>query len=266
MSLAGRCVAVTRPVAQAEGLARAIEAAGGAVLRFPVIEIVPVDPPTELEAACRDLDTFDLAFFVSANAVAHAVDFVRQRRAWPGHLAVATVGKASEAALNVRGFDPVIAPSEGFDSEAVLRLPAFQTEAVVGKQVVIFRGDGGRELLADALRARGAQVRQVTAYRRCRPQIDPTPLVQAARAGRLDALILTSSEGVRNLRAMISDGDWSLFAPILVVVPHPRIAEAARSAGLTHAVLCGAGTSAVMAALDTHLGCAGDAASVKIES
>ncbi|MBL8447790.1 MAG: uroporphyrinogen-III synthase [Zoogloeaceae bacterium] len=264
MSLAGRCVAVTRPIAQAEGLVKAIESEGGTVLRFPVFEIAAVDPPTDLEAACRDLDTFDLAFFVSANAVAHAVDFVRQRRSWPSQLAVATVGKASEAALNSRGFPTVIAPSEGFDSEAVLRLPAFQVEAVAGKQVVIFRGDGGRELLAEALLARGAAVRLVTAYHRRRPDGDPAPLVAAAQAGVLDALLLTSSEGVRNLRAMVGARDWAVFAPIFVVVPHPRIAEAARAAGLDRVVTCGPGNEAIVATLVTHLGCKGGAASVKI--
>jgi uroporphyrinogen-III synthase len=247
--LAGRTIAVTRPAGQAASLASAIQEAGGRALVFPVIEIAPVEDEAELAAACAELERFDLAFFVSPNAVEHALAYVLARRPWPAGLAVATVGKGSEAALRQAGFGRVIAPDSGFDSEAVLALPEFQTTAVAGRQVLIFRGDGGRDLLGDSLVARGARVRYVTCYRRCIPAADPAPLLAAARAGRLDALVLTSSEGVANLRAMVAPADWPALTTVPAVVPHPRIAEAARRAGFVTVLESGPGDAGVLAAL-----------------
>jgi len=262
--LAGRCVAVTRPIAQAASLVRAIEAAGGRALLFPVIEIAPVDDPTDLAAVTAGLDRFHLAFFVSPNAVEQALAYILPRRAWPAALTVATVGKGSEAALARAGFTEVVAPGAGFDSEAVLALPAFQPEAVAGRAVVIFRGDGGRELLGETLAKRGARVRHVTCYRRRLPAKDPSPLLEAAAGGGLDALVLTSSEGVGNLLALVGEPGRVLLAGVPVFVPHPRIAAAAREAGFERVVLTGPGDAGVLGALETHLGCAGEPASVKI--
>ena len=73
-----------------------------------------------------------------------------------------------------------------------------------GKRVVVFRGDGGRELLADELTARGALVEYATCYRRARPGLDPAPLLAAWAARRVShAVTVTSSEGLRNLCEMV---------------------------------------------------------------
>lgn len=255
--LTGRTIAITRPAGQAASLARAIEQAGGRALVFPVIEIAPVADTAELAAACAELERFHLAFFVSPNAVEQALAYIRPRRSWPAGLAVATVGQGSEAALARAGFGRVIAPAAGFDSEAVLALPEFQAAAVAGREVVIFRGDGGRDLLGDSLAERGARVRYVTCYRRRIPDADPAPLLAAARAGGLDGLVLTSSEGVANLVAMVGPDGLADLAAVPAFVPHPRIAEAARRAGFHRVVLTGPGDGGVMAALEAELGCAG---------
>lgn len=262
--LAGRTIAVTRPAGQTASLARAIEAAGGQALVFPVIEIAPVENEAELAAVCAGLDRFHLAFFVSPNAVEQALAYILPRRSWPAGLVVATVGKGSEASLARAGFSDVIAPSAGFDSEAVLALPEFQAAAVAGREVVIFRGDGGRDLLGDTLAERGARVRYVTCYRRRVPDADTAPLLAAARAGALDGLVLTSSEGVANLVAMIGRDGLDALAAVPTFVPHPRIAEAARRAGFTRVVLSGPGDGGVLAALEAELGCAGGPGSVKM--
>lgn len=252
LSLAGRRIVVTRPAGQAASLAQAIAAAGGEALVFPVIEIAPVCDPVELAAATAELERFQLAFFVSPNAVEQALGYILPRRAWPPALVLSTVGKGSEAALARAGFHEVVAPASGFDSEAVLALPEFQPEAVAGREVVIFRGDGGRDLLGETLLQRGAQVRYVTCYQRRIPAADPAPLLAAARQARLDALVLTSSEGVGNLLAMVGEAGRRDLAGVPVFVPHPRIAEAVRQAGLGPVVLTGPGDAGVMAALATH--------------
>ncbi|WP_296815495.1 uroporphyrinogen-III synthase [Thiobacillus sp.] len=77
-----------------------------------------------------------------------------------------------------QGVEDVVTP-DGQDSEAVLALP--QLQAVAGRQVVIVRGVGGRALMADTLRARGADVHFMECYRRTCPHADPAPCWRAGR-------------------------------------------------------------------------------------
>ncbi len=252
--LTGRLIAVTRPAAQAESLCAGIRRAGGVPLRFPVLAIGPTEDSAQLDAAIAGLDGFDLAFFVSPNAVQYTLRAVLARRAWPAKVAVATVGKGSERTLAEFGFTHVIAPAEGFDSEAVLALPEFSADAVRGRRVVIFRGDGGRDLLGETLTARGAQVVYVTTYRRFVPAADPKPVLDPARAGTLDALLLTSSEGARNLAAMVGEEGMALLGQVPVFVPHTRIAAFAREAGFRVVIETGPGDEGLLQALSDRFG------------
>jgi len=247
--LAGRSIVVTRPAGQADGLCAALRGLGAEPLRFPLLTIAPVADPAPLQAVARRLADFSLAFFVSPNAVRFALDAILPVAPWPDSLQVATVGKGSEAALAERGFSRVIAPSIGFDSEAVLALPAFQAEAVAGRRVLVLRGDGGRDLLGDTLTARGARVEYLTCYHRGGPADDPSPLVERARAGRLDALTLTSSEGVAHLLALPGA---EVLKAVPVFVPHPRIAAAARDAGFSTVIATGAGDQGLIDGLIDH--------------
>lgn len=251
-SLSGRHIVVTRPAGQADSLCAAIAARGGIALRFPVLAIGAVEDATALEGVADRLDAFDLAFFVSPNAVHHALEPILARRAWPTHLHVATVGKGSERALAEFGFAHVIAPQSGFDSEAVLALDEFQPAAVVGRHIVIFRGDGGRDLLGETLRERGASVEYVTCYRRYCPDLDPAPMLDLAASGQLDALTLTSSEGVPNLVAMAGEAGWQLLKDIAVFAPHPRIVAHARAAGFLRVIETPPGDEGLIAALESH--------------
>lgn len=230
LPLAGRTIVVTRPAAQADGLCAALAGLGAEALRFPLLTITPVHDPAAyaaLHARLRAGD-FSLAFFVSPNAVHCALDGLLPHGPLPATLQLSTVGRGSEAALAARGFEQVIAPESGFDSESVLALPAFQPAAVAGRRVLILRGDGGRDLLGDTLAQRGAQVEYFSCYRRSGPVDDPAPLLARARARGLDALSLTSSEAVGHLLAL--PGVEVLF-PVPVFAPHPRIVHAARKAG-----------------------------------
>lgn len=147
-----------------------------------------------------------------------------------------------------------MAPASGFDSEAVLALPEFAENAVRGKRVLVLRGDGGRDLLAETLRARGATVEYLSCYRRSCPVTDPEPLLQPARDGRLDALVLTSSEGVRNLRTLVGEEGVRLLAGVPVFASHPRIAAQSRDCGLDRVVETEAGDEGILRALTRHFG------------
>lgn len=251
-TLSGRQIVVTRPAGQAEGLCSEIASRGGVPQRFPLLAIAPPYDTAEMDAAIDSLDGFDLAFFVSPNAVRLALEFILARRAWPARVAVATVGKGSERELNAFGFKDVIAPQSGFDSEAVLALAPFQAAAVRGKRVVVFRGDGGRDLLGATLRERGAEVVYATCYRRYCPKLDARPLIESARRGSLDAITVTSSEGVPNLVALLGEDGMAALREVPLFAPHPRIAGIAGGAGFSNVHLTDSGDAGLLRALEAH--------------
>jgi uroporphyrinogen-III synthase len=245
--LADRGIVVTRPVHQSDSLAAALTAAGARPIVFPTIEILPPADPQPLASAVEQLDRFDLAIFISPNAARMAMQAISARRTWPAAVAAATIGRGGERELARHGVSGVIAPAQ-FDSEGLLAMPAMQ--AVAGKRVVIFRGDGGRELLGDSLRARGAHVEYVTCYRRALPRAEAAPLLAAWRDGRIDAVTATSSEGVRNLLTLLGDAGREPLVRTPVFVPHPRIESAARAAGCRCVVLTAQGDDGLLAGLN----------------
>lgn len=251
--LAGRCIVVTRPREQAGVLTAALQELGAEVISFPVIEIAPLDDVSVLEDQAANLPACELAFFVSPNAVRYACEAIVRAR-WPAGLKVAAVGPATAAALREHGFAEVIVPSERYDSEGVIALDEFRETAVRGRRVIIFRGDGGRELLADTLRERGAQVELVSCYRRRRAAPDAAALVAAFRAGRLDALVFSSSEGVRFFIEIVGRDGTVMLARLPVFVPHPRIGDELGRAGAADIVLTAGGDTGIVAGIAERLG------------
>jgi len=248
--LAGRGVVVTRPREQADGLAAEIERAGGVVFRFPAIEIEDVPDLGPLLALVDRLEDFGLAIFISPSAVAKAMNLVRLRRgdrAWPARLRVAAIGRGSRRALEQQGFSAVIAPSAHADSEALLDLP--ELSSVAGQRVLIFRGEGGRELLGDTLRARGADVTYAECYRRGRPSIDCAPLLAAWARGAVHAVTVSSGEGLANLYDMLGKlgQHWLRSTPLFV--PHPRLLRSAEQLGIREIRVAGSTDEAVVRAL-----------------
>jgi len=248
--LAGRQIVVTRPAEQCEHLASALVEQGAHPVLFPVLAISALDDVSPLLDAAIRLDGFDLAVFVSPNAVAKALEVILARRTWPAQLRVATVGKSSERELARFGINDVISPQDRFDSEALLALPELQQ--MQGRKVVIFRGDGGRDLVFETLQARGASVEYVTAYRRSRPTLDPAPLLKLWSDGRLDAVTLTSSEGLRNLWDMLGKLGQSYLKQTPVFVPHARIAEQAQALGLQRIEITGPADDGLVAGLQDY--------------
>lgn len=246
-ALRGRRVVITRPAGQNERLAELIRADGGEPIVFPAIEILELDDLHPLVAAADRLESFDLAVFISPNAVDRAMNVVQSRRRWPPGLKTATIGRASEQALRRYGIVDVIAPSGRFDSEALLEL--LPLPAVAGKRIVIFRGDGGRQLLGDTLVERGAIVEYVECYRRTRPTADVDALLRAWGRGEIDALTISSSEGLRNLFDMLGEPGQSWLKRTPLFVPHARIAECAHALGCERVIETAPAEEGVAAAL-----------------
>lgn len=236
-ALAGKVIAVTRPRQQASELMQAIAAAGGDPLPAPLLEILPVEDRAPLEAALNCLDDYALGIFISPNAVSHSLPALLAHRGWPAHVQPAAVGQGTLRTLAAYGIHGGVAPQERFDSESLLALPELQATRLAGRRVLILRGDGGRELLAETLLARGAHVDLVTCYRRLPPGDGLVALRNALDQGRLNALTLSSSEGLRYLHAGLNAAQFETLCRLPVFVPHQRIAENAKNIGICHIIL-----------------------------
>lgn len=250
MALAGRGIVVTRPREQAGGLCALIEHAGGRAIRFPTLEIAPLADPSPAYRAIDALDAQDLAVFVSANAVRYAFSLIAARRPgwrWPASLRAAAVGSGTGEALRAAGVAEVLLPQECADSEGLLALPALQ--AVCGRRIVIFRGQGGRPVLGDTLRQRGAAVSYAECYRRRMPQPDAAPLLACWRQRRIDAITVSSAEGLENLCRLLGEAGAQLLRGTPVFAPHRRIAERGRSLGLQTLCVSGPGDAEMLRAL-----------------
>jgi uroporphyrinogen-III synthase len=243
LPLTGLKIVITRPREQAIDLAQGIEQAGGIPLLFPLLEIAAVQDTQTLQEQISRLAQFDLAIFISPNAVQYGIAAIRAAGKLPAELKIAAVGQGSARSLREAGIKTVIAPGERFDSEGLLALP--ELHEVAGKSVMIFRGDGGREVLGDTLKARGATVEYATCYQRSKPGLDTAMLLAEAP----DAISVTSSEALGHLWQMLDNKAQQTLRHTPLFVPHQRIAELARQQGWLQVKLTGSGDEGLMAAL-----------------
>jgi uroporphyrinogen-III synthase len=243
LPLAGLNIVVTRPREQAVQLQQRIEQLGGNVILFPLLEIEPVSDTRLLHELVARLSDFDLAIFISPNAVLYGMAAIQASSAPPASLRVATVGQGSAQALRDAGVKEVIAPQGRSDSEALLALPQLQN--VRSWKVVIFRGNGGRELLGDTLKARGAEVEYITCYHRSKPLQDIDTLL----ARKPDAITLSSSEALGYLWDMLDETGRKQISSVPLLVPHARIADKARQQGWQHVMQTGGGDDGVVSGL-----------------
>jgi uroporphyrinogen-III synthase len=251
-------VVITRPRAQADELARAVAALGRTPVVLPLLEISALEDESELERVLGRLADYALVAFVSPNAIDAA--FARVKR-WPAGVTLAVLGEGSRAALARHGIDgantAIVSPPDAARSDSEQLLRALDLPALAGRRVLIVRGDGGRELMADGLRAAGALVETVAAYRREVVRLTP----ELARS--LDSLlvqqndwIITSSEALRGLMDLVRglglDDAVAKMQQQHLIVPHARIAETARALGLARVTLTGSGDERLLAALQSR--------------
>jgi uroporphyrinogen-III synthase len=243
LPLQGRAILVTRPRAQAGLLAQRIHEAGGEALLMPTLEIEPIEASPELDRVLSRIDDAALAVFVSANAVRCGWPLIETRGGWPTGVRAAAVGRGTAQALRAHGVAVIIAPEGDGDSEALLALP--QLREVGGWRVIVFRGVGGRELLAQALRARGAEVEYAECYRRAKPADAPAAVLGRLREGTLHAITATSGEGLANLLDLLGDAaSRALSVPVFAM--HARIGERARDLGFAQVVVTQSGDEGLL--------------------
>lgn len=242
-------------------LVAALERHGLRTHQFPLLDIAPTPNLDDLRAALGDPSRYVLVVFVSPNAVQQAFAAMPEGFRWPQEVPVAVVGPASALALAQHGVAPpahrVIQPDTHADdarqdSEALYA--RLDVPSLSGREVLIVRGNGGREWLADQLREAGASVRTVEAYRRSVPVPDAAAwLALRAVLPARHAWTLTSSEAVRNLdelaRANLSPADLDTLHGAPCFASHARIVEQAKSLGFRDVTLTGAGDDRLLASV-----------------
>ncbi|MEL6710901.1 MAG: uroporphyrinogen-III synthase [Pseudomonadota bacterium] len=223
--LGGLNVLITRPAAQAQAFAEAVQQAHGRPVSFPALEILGPANKKAAQTALNRLDQVNLVIFTSANAVQYAFPLLPEYI--PLDLPIAAIGSATAAALKQAGLAPTLVPQQP-DSEGLLALPELQQ--ITGQHILIVRGNGGRATLRDTLSTRGATVRYAEVYRRQCPQRNPNNLIQ--HWGTLvDVVTVTSNAILDNLHQMLGSTGQTLLHQTPVLVPGARVASHARKLG-----------------------------------
>lgn len=198
LPLAGRRVLVTRAVGQASRLSEKLRAQGAEPVEVPVLEIVPPESYAALDESLRTLSQYDWLILTSANAARS----LAQRAAHLGvalsqaaTLKIAAIGPATAQQAHEAQLAVTLVP-ESYVAEGLLASLGNQT---AGKRVLIARAAVARDVIPDALRAAGAIVDVVEAYRNVLPEPAPEQLREALKQ-RIDAATFTSSSSVTHLK------------------------------------------------------------------
>jgi uroporphyrinogen-III synthase len=237
--MTGGGLLVVRPLEQGLMLARMIRERGGLAWVFPTIEIRPI--PVDAQWAASILTGADWLVFVSVNAVECGWPLVQRSLGVLPRLAA--VGPTTAGKLAELSGGTVLFPREGADSEALMALP--EMRSITGQSVVIVRGKGGREWLRQTLEMRGASVRYLECYERLAPLPDYASLDQAIASEA--AVSVMSAESLRNLWQLAGPERQAALQKLHFLVPHPRVAEAARQLGIVSTHVTGAGNAEVLA-------------------
>jgi uroporphyrinogen-III synthase len=222
--LTDKTILITRPDGREQNLRRLIESAGGKTLHYPVINI---QPPAKLDIQQlillrEQLHSFTMAIFISPTAVEQSRKYFP---ALPEHFIIVSIGNKTTEALEKQDIHVDIEAPEK-NTESLLNDPAFQMPKIDGHRILIFRGQGGRALLGDSLIRRGAQIRYVETYQR---ELPPHPPLDEDKVSELDAITISSNQGLDNLITLMDDP--SLLIDIPLVVPSPRAYTLARQHG-----------------------------------
>ncbi len=237
---------VTRPEAQAAALIATIEDAGGTAIPFPVMTIEGRDAE-EIVAEAAGQPLPDIVVFVSRNAVDHGIASLGKSNAL-----LAAIGPATADAIKAHGKHADIVPEGSFDSETLLADARLQD--VSGRHITIVRSESGRELIADTLRERGAEVSYLRVYRRVAATVSAEKLAALHdrwRRGNIGCVTAMSVQSFEFLLQLLPAETTALLQQTPLVAPADRVLQTAltRLPGIPTTLASGPGESAMLKAL-----------------
>ncbi len=217
-------VLVTRPKQQANNLCELIENLGGTAIRFPVIEINKSENQQVARLIMDDLEQYNIGIFISRNAVEWTLKLLGHKTSALESMSLISIGPATTAALK-RALSGTVITNFGTNSESLLENEALGAEAVSGKKIIIFLGQGGREHLATTLGQRGAKVDFAEVYRRDCPQYDSDFINKIWTLNVPDVVVVTSNNGLENLFSLLNNEQSNLLLSKQLVVMGRRMLD-----------------------------------------
>jgi uroporphyrinogen-III synthase len=243
-SLNGARILVTRPEHQADRLCQLIADQGGEAIRFPTLAIVGHEDSAGIQKRLANLAKFQWLVFISANAVNFAVKANGGKIRHHSALRFVAIGSATAQAMQAAGLAVDLMPTEGQNSEALLAMNAMQ--AIAGQHFLLVRGVGGREDLAETLRARGADVEYLEVYKRIIPHIGNSGVPVLLATGQVDVVTVTSVETLKNLLVMVGAAAKQQLLETPLVVMSDRIRGCAVEMGFRQVVVTQSPSDAAM--------------------
>ena len=245
--LSGVHILVTRPIKPASRTAERLGALGATPYIYPTILIEPPADTGQVKAALSLLQSVYAIIFVSPSAVEMTL---KDNVKLPISIKVFAPGRGTAEELNLHGVSNLQIPIKNFDSEGLLELSDLQSELVNGRRILIFRGNGGQELLFDELRKRGAQVEAITAYRRSIPTTPLAGLLELLKLKKITAVSIMSSSAVKNLVTFIPEQDRkNILFSLPVYAIHKRIKDATEALGFMNVTETASGDRGLITAL-----------------
>lgn len=217
-------VLVTRPEHQADKLCELIEKLGDTAIRFPVIEISQSENQQAAKNILENIEQYDIGIFISRNAVEWTLKLLNDKASALKRLSLFSIGPATTEALK-KAFSGNVTSNNGSNSEALLELEPLHSELVSGKNIIIFRGQGGREHLARTLTQRGATVDFVEVYRRECPQYDSDYINEIWTLNVPDIVIVTSNNSLENLFFLLNNEQRNLLLSKQLIVISQRVLD-----------------------------------------
>ncbi len=227
-------ILVTRPEHQAESLCNLIEQQGWHCVRFPTLKIEAINNAT-IQHQLETIYQYDWLIFISANAVNFAVKANDGKIDTFEETSIAVIGSATGNVLKSFGMTIALAPKSNFNSDGLLETE--QMKQVQNKSCLIARGKGGREILANSLRERGAKVDYLEVYSRIMPESNNLKVIEMVQQQTLDVVTITSGDALKNLLLMLgNEHHEKLFSVPLVVISN-RIKKIAENIGFKRIIV-----------------------------
>lgn len=237
LSLENLSVLITRPEHQQVSLVQAIESKSGRAVSLPLLKIESLadsDSQHKTRTLIQNLDQYQWLIFVSSNAARLGAQLIDD--CWPQFpvgVKIAAIGRTTKLTLDSILNQPVLTPPQGSDSEALLAQAELAN--VADMRIAIFRGVGGRELLANTLEERGAEVHYVELYTRTPISHEKLAVAKLIKDEAVNTLTVHSGESLNHLAGLLDGGDVE-YNKLPLIVPSNRVAKQAKGLGFNSVI------------------------------
>lgn len=240
-ALSGQRVLITRPAHQQPPLITGLQVRGAKTISLPLLAITAPSRGEQADVLRRQLlalDSYELLVFISSNAVREGCKAIDDY--WPQFpvgLDLLAIGPSTAALAEELTGQRVRSAAGGMTSEDLLELDSFTN--IEGRRIGIFRGEGGRDFLAQQLRKRGAQVDYFDVYRREELNYEDIQIREALIESEPTLLTAMSGQTLQALRSLIdqlSEPHADKLLTLPVIVPSQRVRDLAAEMGFENPI------------------------------